>query len=572
MLPWYVSRNIIAERKAMQTNFRARYLPFPLLLATVFLFSSFSSAQAQEIPLEPYSDDYTIVNYEATPGGYNSTVRVNVSQDTFLSSANPNNNYGGDTNLRLGWEAGQYNALRTMIQYDLGGIPSNATINSARLYIYQFQSIPTNDSSMTFRAQYVNSSWGEYSVTWNNANYLGGDPLPLESISNTDGWKSSDVTGLILAWHNGSRSNHGLIITGDEVPANNRSRILAAKESGLASYIEVDYSVQCDTIAPSAWVENNLNRYEPGTFLVSWTGQDTAPSGCAPSGIAYYDVYYRINGGSWVHWKHQTQATSNHFKNYASNSDFVELTARAADRAGNVGSIPGPQASTTIDTYAPVTAMTPLPQFTTSNNFIVSWSGSDNLSGIANYDLQVRINGGNWQNLVQETTQTSYQVTGAQANTTYDFRVRATDNAGNIQDFPESAQASTTVRTYPVAHVSAFSPPILKPTATITDSFIVNWSGYAASGTEIVSFRIMYQYQYGPWVDWQTFSGTQLSAVFPWEDLGLGDGSYGFQAIATNNLGQSQPQSEEAQAWMYVDMADVMNPSNWLPIISKYSQ
>ena len=203
--------------------------------------------------LEAYSDDYTVVSQTATPDGVNTVVRVNVSQDSFLSSAQPNSNYGTTANLRMGWESGTYNALRPMIQFDLGGIPSNATINSATLYIYLFQSIPSNDYPMTFRAQFVTSPWNEYGVTWNNANYLGGTALPLADSTNVIGWRSTDVTSLVHTWQSGSQPNHGLIITGDEVPTDDRSRIFASRESGLGSYIDVDYSVQCDNMAPVAY-------------------------------------------------------------------------------------------------------------------------------------------------------------------------------------------------------------------------------------------------------------------------------------------------------------------------------
>ena len=516
--------------------------------------------------LEAYSDDYTVVNQTATPDGVNTVVRVNVAQDSFLSSAQPNSNFGTSSDLRMGWESGSYNALRPMIQFDLGGIPSNATIHSATLYIYLFQSIPSNDYPMTFRAQFVTSSWNEYGVTWNNANYLGGTALPLEDANNAIGWKSTDVTGLIHTWQSGSQPNHGLILTGDEVPSDDRSRIFAARESGVGAYIEVDYSVQCDNVAPVAYVEN-LPVYQPGTYLVSWTGQDYAPTNCTPSGIANYDVYYRINYGSWVHWKQQTSSTSNHFKNYASNGDYVELTARATDRAGNVQPVGPTQTATTIDTEPPTTSMTPLPKYTATSYFTVNWSGTDNLAGVNNYDLQWRGNGGAWVTLVEGTMQTSYNVTGAQPNDTYDFRVRATDNVGNVQDYPENPQATTTIRDYPEATVLPFQPPIIKPTDAVTDRFTVNWSGLAAPGTEIVSFQIFYQYEDAGWTAWKTFPGTQYSEVFLYKDMGLGDGYYGFEAIATNNLGQTQPRTQQPQAGILVDLADRYFTVGYLPMI-----
>ncbi len=538
------------------------------LTAMLILFAmSPVTAYAQESVVEPYSDDYTIVSRSATPTGVETVVRVNVSKDTFLSSSRPNSNFGGSTNLRMGWESGIYDAMRPMIQFDLNGIPSNATIRSATLYIYLFQAIPSNDSNMGFRAQFVRSSWSEGGVTWNNANYLGGTALPLEDSNSAVGWKSTDVTSLVHTWQSGSQPNHGLIITGDEVPNDNRSRNFASKESGLGAYIEVDYSVQCDNVAPSAFVEN-LPVYQPGTFLVSWTGQDYAPSGCTPSGIANYDVYYRINGSSWSHWKQQTQSTSNNFKNYASNGDFVELTARATDRAGNVQPIGNPQTSTTIDTLPPTTSMTPLPPFTATPYFTVNWTGTDNLAGVNNYDLQARINGGNWQTVLENTMQTSFSVTGAQADATYDFRVRATDNVGNVQDFPDTPQATTTIRDYPESEVLPFNPPIIQSTAPVTDSFIVNWTGVAAPGTQIVSFQIFYQVDNGPWFLWRTFAGAQNSAVFDFKAMELGDGYYGFESVATNNLGQSQPRDNTAQAAVIVDLADKYQPAGYLPIVT----
>ena len=62
--------------------------------------------------------------------------------------------------------------------------------------------------------------------------------------------------------------------------------------------------------------------------------------------------------------------------------------------------------------------------------FEVSWTGTDNLSGIDTYELQYRANGGSWQTWIENTTDTSAQFSGSNA-VQYDFRVRAQDIAGN---------------------------------------------------------------------------------------------------------------------------------------------
>jgi uncharacterized protein YjiK len=63
------------------------------------------------------------------------------------------------------------------------------------------------------------------------------------------------------------------------------------------------------------------------------------------------------------------------------------------------------------------------------------WYSYDNLSGIANYDVQYRDGAdGNWTDLVLGTTDTYTTFVGADGHTYY-FRVRARDNAGNLSPY-----------------------------------------------------------------------------------------------------------------------------------------
>ncbi|MCB0046606.1 MAG: fibronectin type III domain-containing protein [Caldilineaceae bacterium] len=538
---------------------------FGFLTICLLLIGALPALAQDEFP-EPYSADYTFIRYTRTPDGVTATVRIRTTKDTFLSSFQPDSNYGGESSLRMGWDQSEYNAMRLMVQFDLDGIPANAAIDGARLYVYQAQTVPPDDQPMVYRAQYVRSAWDEYGVTWNNANYLGGEALPLQESEAVDGWRHVDVTGMIQTWQKDAKPNYGLIVTGDETPSLNRARIFRSRETSLAPYIEVDYSLQCDTVPPQTNVKP-LNAYSPGLFLAEWQGEDFAPDNCEPSGIAYYDVFYRINGGSWVHWKEQTEATSQHFKNYAGNGDRVELTARAVDRAGNAEDRHGVQAATTIDDLPPATSMTPLPAFTNETYFSVSWNGTDNLSGVANYDLQWRINQGNWETLLSETTRTSFQITGAQPDSVYDFRVRATDNVGNVQGFPESPQAVTTVRTYSVAQVQPFVPPVIKSDTPNPGAVLVSWTASSALRTTISSFELFYQFNGGAWQSWQAFAGDQFSAEFNYQSLGLGDGVFGFEAIAVDSQGDRQPRTGVAQASVAIDLNDAVQPAQYLPII-----
>jgi hypothetical protein len=535
-------------------------------LAVLMLTTLALPAAAQDTGGEVAAGAVTVLEETAIPGGVQVSQRIDVSQDAFLSSARSNANFGFDRSLRLGWEAGGNEAMRMLIQFPLNSIPSNASISSAQLFINQTGSVPSSDFDMVLRAQYMREAWNEFSVTWNNANFLGGDVLPLVSVNNAPGWKSGDATNLVRSWVSGAQPNHGLIVTGDETPSLNRSRRFSAREdTGFGAYLIVDFSTACDTAPPVATVEA-LPLFSPGSFRVSWTGQDFAPSGCQPSGVAHYDVEYRINGGSWQRWRSQTTELARTFEGFAGNNDLVEFRVRATDNAGNSQSFGSPQANTRVDTQPPVASMNPLPEFQTSPNFVITWGGTDNLSGIATYDVQFRVNGGQWQWLLEGTTQVSYQVGGAQAGVLYEGRVRAIDAVGNAQEWSDAPQASTTVFDQPVSEVLPFNPPILKPTAPITNSFTVRWTGVTPPGTTIAAFEIFYRFNGGAWQIWQTFPGAQTSEVFPFAALGLGDGVYEFESVASNSAGQREPRSQQPEASIAVDLADVIEPRLRFPL------
>ncbi len=111
----------------------------------------------------------------------------------------------------------------------------------------------------------------------------------------------------------------------------------------------------------------------------------------------------------------------------------------------NAPIVTNPPALNTIDVTPPTSSVNPLPTVETSSNFNVSWSGQDNTggSGIASYDVYVSDNGGTFTKWQSATTQTSATYTGVSGHT-YGFYSVATDNVGNVQPTPTSAQATTT--------------------------------------------------------------------------------------------------------------------------------
>ncbi|MFO7631276.1 MAG: DNRLRE domain-containing protein [Caldilinea sp.] len=520
----------------------------------------------------PDRTQFAVIDYSVDGTLVNATVQLPVSQSTYIASGLPGSNFSNESFINLGWNQNTLNAMRMLLQYDLGPLPANPQINNASFFINQSQITPSGDGqSMDFRAQLMQQSWNQGSVTWNNANFLGGAEFPLGSIPPAIGWVSGPATNVVRGWVTGE-PNRGIIITGDETPGRGRWRQFWSRQiSSLAPYLEVTFTANCDTAPPVATM-NALPTFSPSEFRVFWSAFDPAQPGCPASGVAWFNVRYRINGGSWVNWRNRTETDSFTFRGWAPNNALVEYQVQASDRAGNIGAW-SPIVSTRIDSEPPVASVNPLPQYTIFPAFTVTWSGVDNLSGIASYNLQMNINDGGWFDVLTETTATSFQVTGAQFRDLYKFRVQAIDNVGNAQAWSPNAQASTTVFDHPVARTLPFDPAIVQSTSPVTDVVTVSWQGFFAPGTTINSYEVRYRFTgfgsaSGPWISWTTFPGTTTSADFTPE---LGNGIYEFFVIATNNLGQVQPFEPQSGlgASVIVDLEDTIQPRAYMPIIAR---
>lgn len=205
-----------------------------------------------------------------------------------------------------------------------------------------------------------------------------------------------------------------------------------------------------------------------------------------------------------------------------------------------------------VDTTPPTSNVTQLPQWS-PGTFTVRWTGQDNPggSGIRHYDIQFRANGGAWQNWQTATTQTSASFTGNNG-TYYEFRARAVDNANNVEAFPTSPDAGTTVDTLPP---NATINPL--PQYTFNDTFQVSWVGTDTgsgpnNGSGIAHFDVQFQLDGGPWLPFlsttTTSSGTVLNA--------LPGQVYAFRARAVDRVGNVQPFPSAPQAVTTISLGD----------------
>jgi len=140
--------------------------------------------------------------------------------------------------------------------------------------------------------------------------------------------------------------------------------------------------------------------------------------------------------------------------------------------------------SNTIDAAPPVSSVQPLPATAPAASFPVRWSGMDDAggSGIGSYTIYVSDNGGPFTPWLTNTTLTSAIYAG-QDNHSYGFLSVATDNVGNQEATPTTAQATTTVLQTTVSLV------IGSPTITSAGSgFVFTVQAEDASNNPTVGF------------------------------------------------------------------------------------
>lgn len=429
-----------------------------LLLFCLFSFSGAPALQAQAEPAEPDAAEELQRGLQRTApartprlltqgrtatGALRTVIELPAVADSYIASARPNQNFGADS-LFLGYNlfGDNFGAQRLLVRFDVAGnLPTNAVINSAQLRLRLAFASPSNDAPMGTVLRRLASDWSEMSVTWNNQPEWT-DVDDRTSVGSALDWYEWNVGPEVQAWVDGT-PNYGVELIGDE-RVQERERAFYSRETttGFFPRLVVDYTVQTDQLAPVVTVEP-LPALVGRNFTVAWNGSD--PGG---SGIAYYDVQYRIDGGDWVDWLREVTVTSQEFAE-GRNGRRYEFRARGVDNAGNVEAFGDPEAATTVDSQPPTTQVTPLPAIVGVTSFTVSWTGSDGGgAGIQYYDVRFRVAGGEWQLWQQQTAATSALFV-APGDGLYEFEARAVDNRGMVEEFTGQPEAATIVDVAP---------------------------------------------------------------------------------------------------------------------------
>lgn len=161
-----------------------------------------------------------------------SIISLDPAQDVRVLSESPDQ-IGNDRYLSV-WQVGKEH--RSLVQFDLSGIPAGQRIISATFTLYNEVDAPwsANPDGDPMDIYAISQSWSETTTTWNNQPSVSDtvyatandNPGSLQPVT----W---DVTSLVQAWYDGSIANNGLEIRSS---GTNQLHFLSSNEQAPGTY------------------------------------------------------------------------------------------------------------------------------------------------------------------------------------------------------------------------------------------------------------------------------------------------------------------------------------------------
>lgn len=355
--------------------------------------------------------------------------------DSWVNEGEPNTNYGVDDKLVAGYWAATGPPVRSaaLLRWDLSDIPEHACIANAVMQLTQVESKGSFLLPMLLEAP--TARWWEKLVTWNNAPPVVGFGHTPQTISGHGGVQTWDITDLVQSWVLGERENFGLCL--HSILPTAGLRVFGSRESSTPPRLTFQHFV--DTTAPtnptsitSSHTPFLWSNVKPIT--VTWSGASDG-NGCAVYGYSY------TWSTSPSPVPDETVDTTGNSDSFNAPEGFWNFGLRTRDRAGNWNPAVATFGPIRIDTTPPESAIQPLFYYHDQSPVLISWSGSDMLSGVKSYDVQYRDGSGPWIDWHVNVTTTSASFIGTTGHT-YGFRCWARDAAGNVEAYPSTPDAT----------------------------------------------------------------------------------------------------------------------------------
>jgi len=186
--------------------------------------------------------------------------------------------YGSSTELRTNLYT--VHDQEIVIHFDLSSIPEYSTINSATLYVYNYNEYGGSLEGEIYR---VDEDWDEATLV-NSIAHDDTDPYDSSPLGGSYAWKDFDITELVQEWVNGDYENYGVVFYGVS-GSGYYIRFYSREYSSNNPYLEVDYET-----GPPPPGEFALLTPEDGAVIEVFTrgtgGDESKALADAPGGLA----------------------------------------------------------------------------------------------------------------------------------------------------------------------------------------------------------------------------------------------------------------------------------------------
>lgn len=211
----------------------------------------------------------------------------NVRYDGFVNSYYPGTSTFNNSAMYIGNYTSLYRTdCRSLIAFNLPGLPSYSVIDSAYFYLYSY-SWPSARTIST-QVYRITSDWSELSYpTWNTQpSYDFGSLWSSNSFYTSSAYQQWNITGLTQSWYNGTYPNYGLMVRNS--PENANGVAFYTKEGTNVPYLTVNFHMTPPPGAPTLYAISNSDG--DGIYSVDWSDVSNTTS---------YDLEENYNSGSW---------------------------------------------------------------------------------------------------------------------------------------------------------------------------------------------------------------------------------------------------------------------------------
>lgn len=231
------------------------------------------------------------------------TLTLESVADATVLEGRPTRNFGDTADMWVGYDESVQpypQTARSLVRFDLTGLPPHALIAKATLWLYLVNSWDYPNRVRTVTTYRPGGQWAEATVTWQNAS------APAEAYGSAEvqhgawAWYSFDVTELVRAWQVGTYPNHGIMVRGPEVSGDDSSRRgFCTREGMYPPQLVIEY----DILRPVAFLPLVVKVAPQAAATATPTATQTVPPAIAtPTGTPVSDnIVYITQSGTKYH-------------------------------------------------------------------------------------------------------------------------------------------------------------------------------------------------------------------------------------------------------------------------------